>query len=130
MSKKFKENDLVVVVKNNYDPENDVFIGSVQHVVKSSDDGYYLSQNITADEDELELVKLPKVLIVGDDTVQAQQRKVVAYAPDSKFPFIVQEEDDEYIGWQYARSLPLVEIPKKLIADKFGIEVEQLKVVD
>ena len=75
----------------------------------------------------------PKEMWVWDkNTVDPIVREVVAYAPGIEFPYLTKDKNESnwrYIGYKYAKDLPQ---PKELtmqeIADKFGINVEQLKI--
>ena len=75
----------------------------------------------------------PKEMWVWDkNTVDPIVREVVAYAPGIEFPYLTKDKNEsnwKYIGYKYAKDLPQ---PKELtmqeIADKFGINVEQLKI--
>jgi len=75
----------------------------------------------------------PKKMWVWDkNTIDPIVREVVAYAPGIEFPYLTKDKNEsnwKYIGYKYAKDLPQTkELTMQEIADKFGIDVEQLKI--
>jgi len=71
----------------------------------------------------------PKEMLVSNDGNQWSKHTIMGYFPELEYPYLVEVMVSHYEGFKYAKDLPQ---PKELtmqeIADKFGINVEQLKI--
>ena len=119
----FTTGDIVEIEDIENDPVTPYFARSIE-----TGQSWYLNKN------EIESVsEYPKEMWVWDkNTVDPVVREVVAYAPEIEFPYLTKDKNKsnwKYIGYKYAKDLPQ---PKELtmqeIADKFGINIEQLKI--